>query len=916
MHNANINFDAHQSGAATKFSTTSRRQSFLNRVIKLLAIVTILLLNNDIAQAQVISNYTSGARAQINLGMLGNDQSHHNFGFASEIESHLDLGNVTNTSAQVVFEYKIEAQAQVISGNVRDAQTRQPLEGAAIVVTSSGQGTTSDIRGNFSLNTTIPRGETAELRITFLGYKEDRIVVTSGRTTDISVNLIPETIISDAIFVMGHRVDDNTPVTYTNISNDDIKRQNTGRDVPFIIQNTPSVVSTSDAGTGVGYTGLRIRGVDDTRINVTINGIPLNDSESHGVFWVNMPDFSSSVGSMQIQRGVGTSTNGPAAFGATLNLQTSALNTEPNAMVSSTVGSFNTYRNSIQVGTGLFENGWALEGRLSSIQSDGFIDRATADLSSWYVSASRYGTRDLLKINVFSGSERTYQAWNGIPEARLRNDVAGMNNYADEHGLSQEERDRLLNSNSRTYNMFTYENQVDNYSQTHYQLHYSYRLADNWYLNSALHYTRGEGYFEEYRENDRLSTYNLPSFQVGGATISRSDVVRRRWLDNHFYGAVVSTELDLTETVQLTAGGGYNIYDGDHYGELIWARNAGTAEIGHRYYDNNGTKRDGNAYLKANISLSEHLSVYGDVQMRNINYAFLGLELDANQNPINVDQEVNLTFFNPKAGLVYRIADGSRAYISYSVANKEPVRREYTRSTPETRPSPERLYDLEAGFRLDRAQWYGGVNFYYMNYDNQLILTGQVNDVGAAIRTNVKESYRAGIELEGAFEPIRGTQLLGNLTFSRNRIPEFSEFIDTFDENYASVAQTEVVYTDTPISFAPDVIGSATVRQHVRGLSLDFVSKYVSRQYLDNSGLTSRSIDPYFTNDLLLRYTFNDVQFVKDISVNLHIINLFDVKYETNGYTYAWIFDGSENRFNFYYPQAGRHGMLQVLFNF
>lgn len=797
--------------------------------------------------------------------------------------------------------------AQSVSGTVRDAQTRTVLSAASIQLEGTNTVVLANDRGEFMIYVPADLYSSGNwsLRVSFLGYRSEIIPSRSIRSGDITVNLIPESIISDEIFVMGHRVDETVPVTYTNVSSDDIERLDSGRDIPFLVQQTPSVVSTSDGGSGIGYTGIRIRGVDDTRINVTINGIPLNDSESHGVFWVNMPDFASSVGSLQIQRGVGTSTNGPAAFGATLNLQTNALETQPFAGFVTSYGSFNTLRNTLRVGTGLLDHGWALEGRLSNIQSDGFIDRATSDLNSWYVSASRYGNRDLLKINVFSGRERTYQAWNGVPEARLRGDVAGMNEYADQHGLSNDERTRLLESDSRTYNMFTYDNQVDRYSQTHYQLHYSYKLEENWYLNSSLHYTRGAGYFEEFRQNDRRSNYTTQPLTPGD--MERSDLIRRRWLDNHFYGVVLSTEYK-ADKWSLVAGGGYNEYDGDHYGEVIWARQLPGINIRDRYYDNNGFKTDFNIYSKLNYMLTDKLSAFGDVQLRSINYRFLGYDRFLS----NVEQEVSLTFFNPKAGLVYRISDGQRAYVSYSVANKEPVRREYTRSTQDTRPKHETLFDLEAGYRIDRTQWFAGANLYYMDYDNQLILTGQLNDVGAAIRTNVKDSYRVGLELEGGFQISNQLNWSGNLTLSSNRIPDFTEFVDDFDVG----GQSEFRYTDTPIALSPDVVGSSSLRYTIKSFSTELNTKYVSRQYLDNSGQKSRSIDPYLINDLVFGYQFDRVSVIRQLSAQIHIYNLLDVEYEANGYTYAWIAGGQENRFNFYYPQAGRHFMLRLSIDF
>jgi iron complex outermembrane recepter protein len=853
----------------------------------------------------------------------------------------------------LVFLFMLAAEvaaAQTVSGTVRDAQTREPLAGATVSVPGTTIGAVTDLRGQFSLDLSLLRdsrtssvssdrgtstmtssvpasagvsmatsaGRTSEqatsgqqitLRISYVGYRTEEISVSRTSDSEVTINLLPEAFLSDAIFVLGHRVDENTPMTFTTLGSDEINRQNAGRDIPWLVQGAPSVVSTSDAGAGVGYTGIRIRGVDDTRINVTINGIPLNDAESHGVFWVNMPDFASSVGSLQIQRGVGTSTNGPAAFGATLNLETSALQTDPFGDFTVTSGSFNTQRTTLRVGTGLLPNAWALEGRLSGIQSDGFIDRATADLSSWYVSASRYGSRDLLKINVFSGQERTYQAWNGIPEARLRSDITGMNFYADQHGLSDAERARLLAADPRTYNMFTYENQVDRYRQDHYQLHYARRLRDNWHLNTALHYTRGLGYFEEFRANDRFSSYGLAPVVVGGTAIARTDLVRRRWLDNHFLGAVVSTEVDLTPTVQLTTGGGWNLYDGDHYGEVIWAGVNDANTRGHRYYDNNGRKRDANLWAKTLVRLSEPLTAYADVQVRDIRYTFLGPVIDNTGVRQDLDQTVTYTFFNPKAGLVYRIEDGQRAYASFAVANKEPVRRELTRSTSASRPRHETLYNLETGYRIDRTAWFAGVNLYHMNYDNQLILTGQLNDVGAAIRANVKDSYRAGIELEGGVRLAEWVSWSGNLALSQNRIPRFTEFVDDFDHG----GQAEVVFRDTPIALSPDVVGASVWRFSRGAWAIDLSGKYVGRQYLDNSGLRARSLDPYGVHDLIVSRTLDGRI---GAEVRVQVINLLDTTYEANGYTYAWIAGGQENRFNFYYPQAGRHFMLQLNLRF
>ena len=407
------------------------------------------------------------------------------------------------------------------------------------------------------------------------------------------------------------------------------------------------MVSTSDAGAGIGYTGIRIRGVDPGRINVTINGIPLNDAESHGVFWVNMPDLASSTQNIQIQRGVGTSTQGAGAFGGTMNLQTAQMKSIPYGEINTGVGSFNTQKYNVQLGSGILDNGWQIEGRLSKIDSDGYIDRASSDLRSFYLSASHHGERSLLKADVFSGQERTYQAWNGVPEPVLVNDADQLEQYINNLFLDNESASHLRdNLGNRQFNEFTYDNQVDNYQQDHYQLHYSYQLTDNWIANTSLHYTYGRGYFEQFRRDDNLSTYGIGPIQIGGETITDSDVIRRRWLDNDFYGVVTSTQYDMPDQWSLTVGGGYNEYDGDHFGEVIWARFAGDSDIEDRYYDNNGFKTDFNIYSKLNYYLSPEFNLFGDLQYRAVTYRFVGLRVDEETDDvIDVAQRDRINFY-------------------------------------------------------------------------------------------------------------------------------------------------------------------------------------------------------------------------------------------------------------------------------
>ena len=800
--------------------------------------------------------------------------------------------------------------AQTITGQVIDAATQEPLEGATVVESETTNGTATGADGSFSLQLFSDR---YEITIRFVGYRTERIRITDT-AQPLLISLDTQPVLSGEVFVNALRVDESTPIAYSNITRTDIESRNFGQDIPFLVQTTPSVVSTSDAGAGVGYTGIRVRGVDPGRINVTINGIPLNDSESHGVFWVNMPDLASSTQNIQIQRGVGTSTHGAGAFGATMNLQTALLDPEPYSEINTGIGAFGTRKANIKLGSGLMDNGWQFEGRLSKIDSDGYIDRASSDLQSFYLSGARHGERSLLKADIFSGSEVTYQAWNGVPEPILNGDSNQLESYIFNLFLSSEDASHWRsNLGNRRFNEFTYDDQVDNYKQDHYQLHYSYRITDDWLANASLHYTYGRGYFEQFRRNDRLSSYNISPILIGGDTISRSDLVRRRWLDNHFYGAVFSTRFDRANEWNLTFGGGYNEYDGDHFGEVIWARFAGNSDLGDRYYDNNGFKSDFNIYGKLNYYLSPSLNTYLDLQYRTVSYQFVGLRVDGQTGEISdVSQRDRIPFFNPKAGVVYRFANVHRAFASISVGGKEPTRRDYVESTEQSRPNPERLYDFEFGYSGLMGPVDIGVNLYYMLYKDQLINTGEINDVGNIVRENVPDSYRAGVELQLGAQLLQSLSWNGSVTLSRNKIDEYVRFVDDFDVG----GQQEEVFTDVDISFSPSVIGNSMFSYQRNGFSTELISQYVSRQYLDNTANSNRSLDPYLVNNLQLSYLFDQIDIVKSVTFSVQVNNLFDVKYESNGYSFGWIAGGEERFFNYYYPQAGRHIMTNLKVRF
>ncbi len=776
-----------------------------------------------------------------------------------------------------------------VRGTVKDLSTGEPLIGANVIMEGTGRGATTYRAGAFQIRN-VPQGE-YNLKVTFLGFESfsQRI---EAPTSTLDVSLQPSSLLTEEYIVYATRATDKTPTTFKTIDKSDISKLNLGQDLPILLNFTPSVVSFSDAGAGVGYTGLRIRGSDQSRINVTVNGIPLNDAESHGVFWVNMPDFASSVDNIQIQRGVGTSTNGAATFGASLNIQTDTKQDEAFGEVDNSFGSFNTRRHSVKLGSGLINNRWAFDARLSKISSDGYIDRASSDLNSYFLSGGYFGDNHVVKVNVFAGAERTYQAWEGVPEA-------------------------LLETN-RTFNPYTYDNQVDNYRQDHYQLIYTGRLGDNWKTNAALHYTAGRGYFEQFRPNDRLRNYGLSPVIIGGESIERMDIIRRRWLDNDFFGGVFSLNY-ISDDGRLDAiiGGGANRYDGDHFGELIWMRYADQVDIRDLYYDNNAVKDDYNIYLKGTYEAFDNFYLFGDLQWRKIDYTFVGINNDLR----DISGEVNFNFFNPKFGFTYQFSQNLNWYASYAVANREPVRRDFTDSPIVDRaPQPENLQNVEAGVKGTSKNLTYNANLYYMRYRDQLVLTGQLNDVGAYVRDNVDNSYRAGIELDAAYRVSPKISFGGNIALSRNKIEEFNEFID--DYSVADFRQEIIVHTDTDIAFSPNIIAAAILEvRPVQNFEISLFNKYVGSQFLDNTMNENRQLDAFWTTDLRLNYAIRP-RFVKNLEFTLLINNIFNELYEPNGYTFSYFLpaEGPSNREltteNFYYPQAGTNFLAGMKIRF
>jgi len=701
----------------------------------------------------------------------------------------------------------------------------------------------------------------------------------AAHAQDTTIHKISDTLMLENIEVTSIRAADKAPFTKTNLSKQQIEKVNLGQDLPFILNQTPSVVVNSDAGNGVGYTGIRIRGSDASRINVTLNGIPYNDAESQGTYFVDIPDISSSVNSIQIQRGVGTSSNGAGAFGATINLSTNEVNKEKYVELNNSYGSFNTWKNTLKVGSGLLANHFLIDARLSRITSNGYIDRATSDLASFYGSVAYVNNKSSLRFNIISGKEKTYQAWYGIPES-------------------------FLDSN-RTYNPAgmekpgaPYENETDNYKQTHYQLFYNQKVNSSVSFNVAGFLSRGKGYYEEYRAAQAFSDYKVPDVINGTDTVTSTDLIRRLWLDNYFYGSIFSLQYHKNKT-QLTFGGGWTQYDGKHYDIVTWAQAGFPPD--YKYYQTPATKSDLNFYGKLMQTLGSGFTGFLDLQGRFIKYKINGFE---HHPALNIEK--NYSFFNPKAGISFN-KNSYQAYVSFSVAAKEPNRDDFEAGLNQV-PKPELLYDVELGMEKKNEIFNYGATFYYMYYHNQLVNTGKINDVGAYTRTNAPESFRTGVELQADANLVKWVNLSGNLSLSKNKIKDFTEFVDDYDNG----TQKQNLYHNTDISFSPDVVGSAAMNFiPLINSEISFQSKYVGRQYMDNTSHVSRSLDPYFVENIRLSYSLLKKVF-KEVDFIFQVNNVFNRKYESNGYTYNYIYGGDFSVENYYYPMAGTNFMAAI----
>ena len=687
----------------------------------------------------------------------------------------------------------------------------------------------------------------------------------------------------DEVIVQSVRVKYSSPISHSNISKSEMSSRNLGQDLPVLLNFLPSVVTTSDAGAGIGYTGIRIRGVSPQSTNITINGIPFNDPESHGTYWVNLPDFVSSVESLQVQRGVGTSTNGSGAFGASINILTDAISESPYAQISNSVGSFNTLKHTVKFSSGKLNDSFELSGRLSKIDSDGYVDRAYSDLKSYFIQGAYFKGNTLIKALTFGGHEKTYQSW---------------------YGLSWDEL-----QDNRRQNPYTYENEIDNYKQDHYQLHWNQKLNEKWSTNLGLNYTYGRGYFEQYREADSVDTYggivDSDTDQNGNLT-GTTDLIRRRWLDNNFYVLNASTNYNSSK-LNLMFNTSYSTYSGDHFGEVIWARNfSKSSSVRDRYYDGNGKKTDFSLFAKGSLILNNAFEFYADFQLRNVNYKTTGYTSDL----VNMLLDESYSFLNPKFGLSYKLSSQSMVYGSYSRANREPSRSDFESNE---NIKPEQLNDFEIGWRFRKDGLRLNINTYYMLYNEQLVLTGELDDVGSPIRTNSGSSYRMGIEAEAKIKLSEFFLMNTNVTLSSNKN---KQTLSKFDGKIVDFGKTN-------ISFSPDVIASNTIVFSPKdNLDISFLSKYVGKQYMGNIDAVNSILDSYFVNDLNLNYKINPNKTFKEIIISGLINNILDKEYVSNGYYYTyddtWSVPGQTKTMDGagYYPQATRNFLIGITLKF
>ena len=766
-----------------------------------------------------------------------------------------------------------------ISGKVTDKSSGEPLPGAHIMLKGSSLSATADVNGIFQLKNL--KAGNIKLKVSYIGYASAIQMVDLQADQTINFQLSYTAVMSEEVIVQATRVQKSSPTAYSVLARDQIEESNIGQDLPYILQLTPSVVTHSDAGAGVGYTGIRIRGTDLTGINVTMNGVPVNDPESHTVYFVDLPDLASSTDNIQIQRGVGSSTNGSAAFGASINIQTTTLNPDPYAEINSAAGSFNTFKNTVRFGSGLLNGKWAFDGRVSSVQSDGYIDRGWSDLKSFYISGGYFGEKSVLKAIVTSGWEKTYQAWDGTPKDSLK-----TNRTYNPAGAMYDEDGSL-----RGY----YDNHTDNYQQTYYQLHFAHRFSKKLNLSSAAFYTKGKGYYESFRNNESYADYGFDDVIVGQDTIFETNLIDQKWLDNDFYGLNLAFNYN-DGPWKATVGGGWNNYDGDHYGYVIWAKHASNSFIDKPWYENKGKKSDFNIFGKLSYEFNDKFNLFADLQYRGINYEMEGIHDDLR----DITQSHNFEFFNPKGGVYYKLNDQHDLFASVAVANREPSRTVYRDAAENQDVKSERLVDYELGYKFRKQRLSIEAVAFYMDYKDQLVNTGQINNVGEYNKVNVPESYRTGIEIVAGINLTKKVSWEFNATYSSNKIKNFVSYTDDWD-TWGQVADT---IGTTNISFSPEFVAASNITWTAfKNFRASFISKFVDKQFIDNTSNDGRSLDAYFVNDLKFFYTINP-NFMKQLDFFVSLNNIFAEAYESAAWVYPYYEGGKYNEMNGYFPQA------------
>ncbi len=761
--------------------------------------------------------------------------------------------------------------AQNIKGHVTDEQG-DPLPGATVKLNEGRLVQSTDKNGNFIFRNLKARDY--KISVSYIGFETEikNLTLSQGETLEENFSMKIGTFATEEVVVWSTRAKHNDPVSYTNISKEDIEKKNPVQDIPFLLNMTPGLVCSSDGGTGVGYTSMRIRGSDFTRINITLDGVPLNDSESQMVYWVDLPDYAASAENIQVQRGVGTSTNGAGAFGANINFRTQRPNIKPEAEINAAYGSFNTYKTNIKASSGIINDRFAFSTRISKIYSDGYIDRAYTDMESVQMSGMYFDKNKSLRLNLMHGVEDTYQAWGGVPKDSLKT--------------------------NRRYNPYTYDNEIDHYTQTHAQLFYTQRINDRLFLKTALHYTKGAGYYEQFKDGEDFADYNMPNYIINNDTISETDLIRRKWLDNHFGGIVINANYS-QQAFDLNVGGSINRYVGGHFGKVIKTQYAPLNSLPHKWYDNTGYKDDRNIYAKMNYRITDKITVTGDLQFRNIMFSMDGKD-DDNRD---ITQDNKYNFFNPKGGINYAINSENRLYFSVARAQREPTRTDLKDAVNSIKPTAEKLLDYELGYGYASSKVRVDLNLYYMDYKDQLVLTGQVNDVGSAISVNVPESYRAGVEISAGTDLFDIIHWEANAAFSKNKIKNFTSYIDDWDNG----GQQTEFYSETDISFSPEVVVKNSISvELMKGLEFTAATRYIGRQYIDNTTNKDRSIEPYLVNDLTLNYNFS-LKRLKRISLFLSANNVLDEEYETNAWVYRYVLGGEKAVIDGYFPQAKRH---------